>query len=78
MKHKIYYSMESRRDLNEIREYIASELQNTSAAERVVTDILDTVQQLEDFAELGPCPPPPMWRAVFGFSLRGIILLFVG
>lgn len=53
MKHKIYYSVESRRDLNEIWDYIASELQNASAAERVVTGILDAVQQLEDFAELG-------------------------
>ncbi len=53
MKHKIYYSVESRRDLNEIWDYIASELQNNSAAERIVTGILDSVQQLEDFAELG-------------------------
>lgn len=53
MKHKIYYSVESRRDLNEIWDYIASELQNASAAERVVTGILDAVQQLADFAELG-------------------------
>lgn len=53
MKHKIYYSAESRRDLNEIWDYIASELQNASAAERVVTGILDAVQQLADFAELG-------------------------
>ncbi|MCI9577996.1 MAG: type II toxin-antitoxin system RelE/ParE family toxin [Oscillibacter sp.] len=53
MKHKIYYSVESRRDLNEIWDYIASELQNASAAERIVTGILDSVQQLEDFSELG-------------------------
>lgn len=53
MEHKVYYSMEFRRDLNEIWDYIASEPQSSSDAERVVTDILDAVQQLEDFAELG-------------------------
>ena len=45
--------MEFRRDLNEIGDYIAPELQSIPAAERVVTDILDAVRQLEDFAEPG-------------------------
>lgn len=45
--------MESRRDLNEIWGYISSELQNISAAEQVVSDILDAVQQLEVFSGVG-------------------------
>ena len=54
MKNKIHYTVESRRDLDEILDYIVSELQNPSAAERVVSGIMDDVDRLEDFAELGP------------------------
>ncbi len=39
--------------MDEIWDYIALELQNYPAAERVIDDILDAVDQLEDFAELG-------------------------
>lgn len=53
MKNKIYYSKEARRDLDEIWDYIVSELQNRSAAERTVNHIIDAVDQLEDFAEIG-------------------------
>ena len=53
MKNKIHYSHESRRDLDDIWDYIVSELQNRSAAERVVDRIMDAAQQLETFAEMG-------------------------
>ena len=53
MKNNIHYSVESRRDLDDIWDYIASELQNRVAAERVVNRILDAVDRLEDFAEMG-------------------------
>ena len=53
MKNKIHYSKEARRDLDEIWDYIVSELQNRSAAERTVNRIMDAVDQLEDFAEIG-------------------------
>ena len=53
MKNKIHYSRKSRRDLDEIWDYIVSELQNISAAERAVNRIMDAVDQLEDFAEIG-------------------------
>ena len=53
MKNKIHYTKESRRDLDEIWDYIVSELQNLSAAERIVNSIMDAVDQLEDFAEVG-------------------------
>lgn len=45
--------MASRRDLDDIWDYIVSELQNRSAAEHVVNVILDAVDQLERFVELG-------------------------
>lgn len=77
MKHKIYYSMESRRDLYEIWDYIASELQNISAAERVVTVILNAVQQLEDFAELGaPLSSVADVEGGFRFLVTGNYLTF--
>ncbi len=48
MKNNIHYSAESRRDLDDIWDYIVSELQN-----RVVNRILDAVDRLENFAEMG-------------------------
>lgn len=53
MKNKIHYSKGSRRDLDEIWDYIVSELQNVSAAEKTVNRIMDAIDQLEDFAEIG-------------------------
>ena len=53
MKNKIHYSPESRRDLDDIWDYIVSELQNHSAAERVINRIIDAVDPLKNFAEMG-------------------------
>ena len=53
MKNKIHYSPESRRDLDDIWDYIVSELQNHSAAERVIDRIMDAVDQLKSFAKMG-------------------------
>ena len=53
MKNKIHYSPESRRDLDDIWDCIVSELQNRSAAERVIDCIIDAVDPLKNFAEMG-------------------------
>ena len=53
MKNKIHYSPESRRDLDDIWDYIVSELQNRSAAEHVIDRIMDVVDPLKKFAEMG-------------------------
>ena len=53
MKNRIHYSSESRRDLDDIWDYIVSELQNRSAAEHVINHIMDAVDQLKNFAEMG-------------------------
>ena len=45
--------MEVRRDLDEIWDYIALDLQNRSAADRMIGRILDDVERLENFAEMG-------------------------
>ena len=52
-KNKIHYTVESQRDLDEICDYIASDLQNVSAAERIVNRIMDDVDHLENHAEMG-------------------------
>lgn len=52
-KNKIHYANEAIRDMDAIWDYIAFELENPNAAERIVDHILDTVAQLEDFAESG-------------------------
>ena len=53
MTNKIHYAVEARRDLDDIWDYIVTDLCNASAAERVVNDILDVVEQLENFSEMG-------------------------
>lgn len=53
MKNKLLYSPDALRDLDEIWEYIQMELSNPSAAANVVNGILDTLDRLEDFAEMG-------------------------
>ena len=53
MKNKIHYSSESRRDLDDIWDYIVSDLQNRSAAERVIDHIMNAVDPLKNFAEMG-------------------------
>ena len=53
MKNKIHYAVEALRDLDDIWDYIVTDLCNASAAERVVNDILDVVEQLENFSEMG-------------------------
>ena len=53
MKNKIIYTDEARCDLDAIWDYIAGELQNPQAAERLVNKIMDKADQLEEFAESG-------------------------
>lgn len=53
MKNKLHYSPDALRDLDEIWEYIQVELSNPSAAANVVNGILDTLDRLEDFTEMG-------------------------
>ena len=53
MKNKIHYTPEAKRDLDDIWDYIVSELQNRSAAENTVNHIMDAVDQLEAHALIG-------------------------
>lgn len=53
MKNKIYYSPEAKRDLDDIWEYVESELSNPAAARKVVNSILDDIDRLGLFPSLG-------------------------
>ena len=53
MKNNIHYSPEAQNDLDEIWEYISFELCNPQAAENTVNKIMDTVDELECFSEIG-------------------------
>ena len=53
MKNKIHYSVEARRDLDDIWDYIEADLCNPTAAKNVVNRIMDAVDQLESFSGLG-------------------------
>lgn len=53
MRYKLHYSTQSRRDLDEVWDYIATELQDPSSTTRIVNAIMDSNNQLTDFAEMG-------------------------
>lgn len=53
MKNKLHYTREARRDLDDIWDYINADLSNPSAAARTVDKIMDAIDQLGDFGELG-------------------------
>ena len=50
---KVFYSPLSRRDLDDIYEYISVELANPSSAAEIVTDILDVADNLASFPNIG-------------------------
>ena len=54
MEHKIYYTSQAHRDIDEIWSYIAYDLQNESSAYRIVNEIFDVIDdQLVRFPESG-------------------------
>ena len=50
---KLRYSPEALNDLETIWSYIHDELQNPAAAQKTVSGILDTIEKLRDFPEIG-------------------------
>lgn len=51
MENKIIYTEQSHRDMDNIWDYIASDLQNPESAEKMLDRIMDTVDQLKLFPE---------------------------
>lgn len=50
---RIYVSPEARQDLQNIKAYISSELENPSAAQKIVSRIVKTIKGLSDFPNKG-------------------------
>jgi addiction module RelE/StbE family toxin len=50
---KLRYSPEALNDLDVICTYIFEELQNPTAAQKIVDGILDAVEKLKEFSEMG-------------------------
>lgn len=53
MKHKLYYAPCARQDLADLRDYISTHLSNPTAAKATVERIMDSIQKLKDFPEMG-------------------------
>jgi len=51
---RLHYSPEALSDLDDIWEYIFEDLQNPAAAQNTVSGILDSIEKLQDFSEMGP------------------------
>jgi plasmid stabilization system protein ParE len=77
MKYKLHYSTQSRRDLDEVWAYIATELQNPSPATRIINAIMDSTNQLTDFAEMGaPLSSIANVESDYRFLVHGNYLIF--
>lgn len=53
-KHNLHYTAAARRDLDDIYDHIAAELSSPIAAGTTIDRIMDEVDRLETFAEIGP------------------------
>ena len=51
---KILYSPKSRKDLDNIFDYIHDDLNNPVAAKRTVKGILNKINELKEYPQLGP------------------------
>ena len=49
----LHISPEAREDLQDIKEYISSELENPTAAQNVVSNIIKAMRSLEQFPDMG-------------------------
>lgn len=77
MKNKIHYSIEAQNDLDETWDYIFSELCSPSAAENTVNGIMDTVDRLEDFSEIGaPLSSITDVESDYRFLVSGSYMIF--
>lgn len=50
---RLYYAPEAINDLNEIWAYVSEELKSPSLARSMTEEILDTIEKLQDFSEMG-------------------------
>ena len=78
MKYKLLYSPSAAADLEEINEYIASELCSPAAARNVIGGILDAAEKLEDFPNMGTplCAVTDMESDCRFIAVRGYTLFY--
>lgn len=77
MKNKLHYSPEALKDLDETWGYIVMDLGNPDAAENVVNGIMDVIDKLEDFAEMGaPLSSVADVETDYRFLLSGNYMIF--
>ncbi len=77
MKNSIHYSLEAQNDLDEIWEYISFELCNSRAAEDTINNIMDTVDELENFSEIGaPLSSVTDIESDYRFLISGSYMVF--
>ena len=77
MKNSVLYTAAARRDLEEIRDYIAEELSNPDAAGHTVNAILNAAERLEQFALLGaPLASVTGVKSEYRFLVSGSYLVF--
>lgn len=76
MKNKVHYSDLALRDMDDIWDYIVSELQNPIAAAQVVDKIMDDVEQLERFPQLGTPVPSADLDREFRYLTSGSYMIF--
>ncbi|MBP3039815.1 type II toxin-antitoxin system RelE/ParE family toxin [Bacillaceae bacterium Marseille-Q3522] len=77
MKNKLHFSPESLRDLDEIWDYMMIEFCNSDASLNVVNGIMDTIDKLKDFAEMGaPLSSVAEVETNYRFLLSGNYMVF--
>ena len=77
MGNNIRYSKEALRDLDDIWDHITQELQNPSAAKRVVDRIMDAVDQLRMFPLMGsPLSAVAVESGDYRFLVSGHYMIF--
>lgn len=76
-KRTLFYSALAQRDLDEIFDYIATELENPSSAAGTVNAILDAAESLEDFPFTGsPVKGLPFTSDEYRFTSARNYLIF--
>lgn len=76
-KNSVRYAPEALSDLDGIWEYISTELQNPASASDTVESIMNTVDKLDDFPEMGaPLSSITGIESVFRFLVCGSYIAF--
>lgn len=77
MNNKIHYAPEAQNDLDEIWEYISFDLSNPQATENTVNKILDRIDALENFSEIGaPLSSVTEVESDYRFLVSGNYMVF--